>query len=713
MQLRYLLLLLILIAGHTILAGQSKELKELKHLVNSGRFAEGLQYSNSFESKKSEYYYHRGVCNFQLRQVKNALEDLSTAYANGYDKNNIIFYLARTHHLLEQFNEAAQAYKLFLTTLNKKDPQRDSIKRLIKQCGYAIKAIYYDQPGFVENLGPNVNSVFDEYSPVFSVNYEKKIYFSSNSSESTGGLRNKEGLKDEENGFYSSDIYAVEMENGEWRKTNSVPPFLNSSANEDIQDFCGEGNILIFNRTGGGKNNSFFADTFSTELTNKSNTFKTSAVSSLGDQDLFFINDTTILFSSKRKGGYGGYDLYISERVEDTWKEPMNLGPQINSLYDERSPFLTKSSSILYFSSNRENSLGGFDIFQSTYGAERRQWHLAENIGYPISSPGDDLNFRLGNDGRSALFSSDRMNTYGGKDIYIAYLKDQVLEQNTIASFVPFLPNKNQKLNSNAKSKTLEITEAGISETRPEFKTREIVISPLYFSETTNLNDGNNLIELKNLVDILLIYPETKIVLSTFSVSEGNRAYELYFSIKNAEIVSDYMIEKGIDGSRISLFGYGSQYPMVLDKESSLAKRNNQRIDILLINDNPSLIVGYNNPTIVESLKDARYQIFKNKLGKATFRIVAAKSRQLLNDSRIIQSNDVATFKSGSDETYTYLMGMSESYDEILALKNKAKDSGLTNLSISAFIDGFPIEKNEVKNHVKKYPNLKVYLDKD
>lgn len=713
MSTRCFIPIIVLVSFQLILVGQKPTIKELSRLVQNGRYVDALQYASELESSNKEYYFYRGLAHFEMRNIPAALDDLSFAYSNGYNKNDILYFLALSHHLLEQFDEASQAYKRYLITLDKDDPKREKTKLYIKHCGYGINAIFFDQAGFVENLGPVVNTPYDDYGPVFSPNYEKKIYFSSNRSESSGGLRNELGLEDEENGYYAVDIFAAEMKDGRWEKSRSIPPFLNSPANEEIQDFCADGTVLIFNRTGPGEEGLFLADTFSTDLNNETYPIFSSALSSHGDQDLFFINDSTIIFSSRRKNGYGGFDLYITERIGNEWSPPVNLGPQINSIYDERSPFLVSNGTILYFSSNRENSLGGFDVFQSRYGIERSQWQTAENVGYPISSPGDDLHFRLGQNGRSALFSSDRMNSLGGKDIFIAYLKNQVLEQITSSDFNPFKLNKMKSPGTAGMDSVTDLVENFQDEELSEIKQREIVLSPLFFSETNKVLEGNNLSEINNIIDIMLIYPETKIILSGFTSSEGNKAYELYFSIKNAEIVADYLMDNGIEGHRIHLFGYGAQYPMVLDKNSSLAERNNQRIDVQLINDNPSLIVGYNNPKIVDILQDKRFQTYKDKMNKAFFRINAIQSRQLLDDPRIIRAKDVTTFKYGSDDTYTYLVGFSDSYKEILSIKSIMDESGITTRSIVAYVNGMPITKDEVKNYVSSYSNLKEYSDNE
>src|SRR6185503_3374749 len=86
-----------------------------------------------------------------------------------------------------------------------------------------------------------------------------------------------------------------------------------------------------------------------------------------GGTDLIFFNDSICLFSSDRTGGFGGYDLYISTRHNGIWSEAVNLGPTINSFYNERYPFLTKNGQTLFFSSDNLESIGGYDVFLTVF----------------------------------------------------------------------------------------------------------------------------------------------------------------------------------------------------------------------------------------------------------------------------------------------------------------------------------------------------------
>ncbi len=138
----------------------------------------------------------------------------------------------------------------------------------------------------------------------------------------------------------------------------------------------------------------------------------------------------TIYFASNRIGGYGGVDIWKSEKdAAGQWQPAINLGPKINTEGDEKSPFLHWDSKTLYFSSGDNESgysshmsLGGFDIFYSRLDSTGK-WNKPKNIGYPINTEADDIGFFVSSDGKYGIFGSNHPNktkglSVGGLDFY-------------------------------------------------------------------------------------------------------------------------------------------------------------------------------------------------------------------------------------------------------------------------------------------------------
>ncbi|MCX6301678.1 MAG: hypothetical protein NTW82_05805 [Bacteroidia bacterium] len=111
-----------------------------------------------------------------------------------------------------------------------------------------------------------------------------------------------------------------------------------------------------------------------------------------------------LYFTSNREGGKGGLDIYVSERdASGDWGLPVNLGPTVNTVYNEDTPFIIQDDSVLYFCSEGHNSMGGYDNFKSRkIGTE---WEKPQNLGYPVNTTDDNKFFQPSNNGMNAFYS--------------------------------------------------------------------------------------------------------------------------------------------------------------------------------------------------------------------------------------------------------------------------------------------------------------------
>ncbi len=128
-------------------------------------------------------------------------------------------------------------------------------------------------------------------------------------------------------------------------------------------------------------------------------------------QWLYFVSD-------RPEEGLGGQDIYRARwnSVENIWGNAENLGPDVNTPFDEEGVFISADGSTLYFGSKGHTSMGGYDIFRTQL--VDGMWSKPENMGMPINSPDDDVFFALTNDGRTGYFCSVRPGGYGMDDLY-------------------------------------------------------------------------------------------------------------------------------------------------------------------------------------------------------------------------------------------------------------------------------------------------------
>jgi Tol biopolymer transport system component len=154
-----------------------------------------------------------------------------------------------------------------------------------------------------------------------------------------------------------------------------------------------------------------------------------------------------IFFSSDRPGGYGGKDLYFVKKLSNgKWGKPFNLGPTINTEYNEDAPFVSPSGEEIYFSSEGHKNMGGYDVFKSSYD-EKGEFSEPENMGAPINTVGDDIFFVINTNGSAAYMSSEREGGYGAQDIYKITFEDN---NSSLSAYSIYLQDAENNLIKNA-----------------------------------------------------------------------------------------------------------------------------------------------------------------------------------------------------------------------------------------------------------------------
>jgi outer membrane protein OmpA-like peptidoglycan-associated protein len=634
----------------------------------------------------------------------------------GFEEKEIYYYAAKALHGKKLFSDASRFYKNYLRYIEEEE-EKHRIIELIKQCKYGIDNQYNDQLAFVENLGSSVNTEYDEINPVQSPTSQNKYYFSSNRSGSHGGLRNAQGYKDEIYGKYNADMYAVELSGGNWTPVSAFHPILNGPKNDLIEGFNPDGSVMYFLKSQDGITGEIFADTFSIDKDPEAfpKQFSSPVVAELGDKDLQVFNNNTLLFASKRKGGYGGYDLYISTNTDGNWGNPINLGPTINSKYDEMSPFLAKSGTKLFFSSNRIESFGGFDIYVSDFDLDNQSWTTPFNLGIPINSAGDDKKFSVSSDGMTAIFSSDRPDSYGGNDLYLAYFKDQVTEQLMYTEELPFVDNSDLLGKEGGETSKDSIDEVAEVRTpnEPLIK-KEFANSPLYYGNDEIILNPANMVKMVRVKDLMVIYPDVEIIFSGHSVKEGMRETDLYFSIKRAEKAADYLIKNGINPNRITVKGLGSNFPHTTQSNGQvnrLAEKNNRRIDISFSNiPNARLKILDERPSVSDGLKDPQFESYYNTISDLAYKIQIAQTKQMLKADVIREYNSGIIEKKMSEDSYTYTVGVFDTYNQARSLKSELLRKGIIEAKVIPYVHDQALNRDQVQFLKTKYDDLNDYL---
>lgn len=370
-----------------------------------------------------KYIFPLGVCYINTTgDQKNALVYLEQCKLkpNQYPPT-LHYYLGRAYHLSNRFDDAIVEYELCLSHLYKNKKKYTyiikDIYREIEMCENGKQLIKEELIIDIQNLGPEINSIYPEYAPVLTLD-ESEIIFTSCRPETTGGLI------DTEDGLFFEDVYFSFKKDSSWSIAKNMGPSINTNGHDASISITPDGQELLIYRYEGG--DAFLSSKLDGETWLEAEELIGEVNSKYYEPSACLTKDGTyLIFSSDRPDGYGGLDLYISKKLSNNeWARPINLGPTINTRYDEDSPFLHPDGKTLYFSSNGHNSMGGFDMFYSKSLSDSTMlWDKPVNVGYPLNSAHDDIHFSLSADGKRIYFASIRSEGYGDRDIYVATIE--------------------------------------------------------------------------------------------------------------------------------------------------------------------------------------------------------------------------------------------------------------------------------------------------
>lgn len=413
---------------------ESKEFKKSFNLANKkydfGDYYGALKiydelYKQAPENK--ELNFNMGVCNYYTRNYDKSEENfLKSSSAVSLE---LFRYKAAIAHIKMKFNKALNYYNAYKLISGEKDVSNEEINRLIQKTKYAQLAIKDQRNVLIQNVGATINTENQEYVPLISAD-EKMMMFTSRRPGSTGGLLDPNGIPFE-------DIYTTTKVNNAWITPTKLREGINTERNDACVGFSADGQILFLFKpsedqmTGDLYESRMGLDDWEDpiKLGSDINTEFNETSASIT------LDDKVIYFSSDRPGGFGGKDLYKVMRLPNgKWSKAMNLGATINTPYDEDAPFIHTDKKTLYFSSKGHDNMGGYDVFKTVL--EKRVWSIPENLKYPINTVQDDIFFVLSASGKVGYYSSSRGGGKGGQDIYKVVLKDENIKQHVLKAII-------------------------------------------------------------------------------------------------------------------------------------------------------------------------------------------------------------------------------------------------------------------------------------
>lgn len=323
-----------------------------------------------------------------------------------------VYLLARAYHYNYQFNEAIRMYNKFKKRGRGKKQYLKEVDRQIQYCMDARELVKFPLDVTFENLGKNINSPFPDYFPFVPVDEAFLVYNS----------RRPQGSYVEDDGSYTAGIYISQVEDGVFTKSKILGSSINTSeGDEEVIGLSSDGNIMLLyfdNAVGVGDIYMSYADKRghfkAVEVLGKNINSEAEEISASINTD-----GSIMYFASDRKGGFGGMDIYMSRKLPTgAWGPAKNMGDVINTAEDEDFPNISPDGKTLYFSSKGHVNMGGYDIFTVEWDETTKAWQRIKNLGYPINTPDDNMNFKVSETGRYGYISAQRNDGLGDFDIY-------------------------------------------------------------------------------------------------------------------------------------------------------------------------------------------------------------------------------------------------------------------------------------------------------
>ena len=425
------------------------------------------------EGYSAESIAHLADCYRNLNQPENAAKWYAKATELGGISPQQIFNYGQVLATLQKYDEAAQWFTVYAGT------ETTVGAHYAENATYA-KARINDATAYkVKNLSLNTSQ--SEFAPTF---FNEKLVFASARTDIKKNQTSKTWIGKAANRLF--------MANGGKTGKLSAPNLLHSQLknafNEGPLSFSPDGNLVAFTKNNfnsgtrqtpsGGMQMSIFMGEVDNEDWTGSTAFVHNAVNSNSGYPSFSPDGKALYFASDRPGGFGGYDIYVCFKYENSWSAPENLGPVVNSQGNEITPFFDGTD--LTFASDYHSGFGGYDVFR----AEKTDFNFDRvyHLGTGVNTSYDDYGFIYDKSTNQGYLTSNRKGGKGAEDIYSVRLVSNqvvisVINESTGAPLAGASLDLGNcglgiiKTNANGRIKleTVEGIDCGIAVSMPEF----------------------------------------------------------------------------------------------------------------------------------------------------------------------------------------------------------------------------------------------------
>ena len=628
-----------------------EKLLELEPGNRNIHYLTGLCYLN-IPGKKQEAIPH----------LEASLQSMTKKYKDGsYKEKEVpyeaLFYLGRAHHLNFDFMDAIDYYVHYKFEAEKNDfANLEYVDKQIEACELAEEMTAHPIQVKFTKL---------ETGKGFIDNALFGIRSADNTTMVCMGKTDKEMV-----------IMMAKNIDGAWSQPSTIHSQLGNFPDCQISSLSHDGYTMLLTRSDPFNSDlyiSHFDDNrWSTmeALPKHINTayYESSASLSRDGQKLYF--------TSNKKGGYGALDIYVSEIQEDgKWGKPNNVGPKLNTMYNENTPFITEDGELLYFSSQGHTTIGGYDVFLTSRQPDG-SWTLPKNLGYPINTPDDDLNYIPQYRGRNAYFASAARGNNGETGIYTMEPME-LGEPGFLASMDGYTA-----LNRETTPMESELSEKSETEIHGVNTGEFLIMKNIMFEFDHFMLDDGAIQDVDRLCMIMEQFPELSVEVIGHADAMGKEEYNLELSRKRARTVVDYLTGKGVENNRFIAKGVGEKENIAINynpdgSDNPAGRQLNRHVEVKLMNyeDERITIEEIFVPEHLRPKVDLNYSVLLSTTADRDYKIP-----KILNEALI---HEIQT-----DRSFIYTIGRYNKKADALDLVNSAVDKGFPSAKL--------IEKREL-----------------
>jgi len=599
-------------------------------LIKKGKYYKAQQLLRKIKNTEEivEVYRLKAIVFWQLGETLKADEFALNCIAICPDKNPLIYYLLGEIYFNRKVYVDAEKYLQKAIELNLDEKTKKKAEKMYEKARIITDIINNPVP-FNPQVVKGVSTKADEYLPMLSPDQDMIFYTRRGEKDEIGSLAK-----------IVTEEFVFSKGNSEiFNKGIKMPFPFNRNLNEGGASITIDNKTLYFTACGNavaGYNNCDLFYTYKAgDGWSEVMSFRKqiSMKDSWESQPSVSADGNSVIFASDRKGGFGGSDLYLIQKNEkEKWGIPKNLGENINTKSNEKSPFLHIDNETLFFASNQFPAIGGYDIFYSRKDS-MGNWQKPKNLGFPINTVSDELGLFVSTDGIKAYFASNQLDGVGGWDLYsfdlydaarpkrVLFLKGNLKDENGQVVDDATIELKNIK----SKEKHIVQVQEGeytaaytideeddilltINKNGFAFNSTYISSNDETFSSPTKidfmieqLEDGKafrldniyfstnsfelNIISKEILIafaEYLLLNDKMRVAIQGHTDNIGSANANLLLSENRAKAVSSFLLDEGVEKERLDFKGYGEQKP-VASNDTENGKAQNRRTEFLIL----------------------------------------------------------------------------------------------------------------------------------